>query len=459
MADLATNDAIFSAYRMTVEPSPIGLALRFSTTICHKQLLKEYTPRTICPPTKIRSSDLLTRAVANVIPRKLAEEKLHSGKRLRIYWGIDPTGSKLHLGHTVPLRKLQAFADAGHEVIIVIGSFTAMIGDPSGHDELRQPLTREHVEKNFQTYKRQTANVLDFSKVSVRFNHEWLSKLTPELMVQLASHFTKQQMEQREMFARREKEGKPINLSEFIYPLLVGYDSVVLDVDCELGGTDQEFNMLCGRTLQKVFGKREKFVLTTKLLEGTDGRKMSKTYENCIYLEDSPREMFGKIMSIKDDLMGTYFECCTSIPMDEVPVILSSPARPSRSDGSKDGTGPRNAKARLAREIVTLYHGAKAADIAEKEFTSVFREGHLPKDIPEIRVKKGTILIDALVESGLVSSKSDARRLIEQKGIKMNNKVIQKVDAKVEEGLTPEALAQGVVVQIGKRRFVRLTVN
>lgn len=382
----------------------------------------------------MKADDLLTRAVAKVIPAKLAEEKLQSGKRLRIYWGIDPTGSKLHLGHAVPLRKLQAFVDAGNEVILVIGSFTAMIGDPSGRDELRKPLTRKQVEENFQTYKEQASKVLDFSKVTVRYNHEWLEKLTPELIVKLASNFTKQQMEQREMFARREKEGKPIHISEFIYPLLVGYDSVILDVDCELGGTDQEFNMLCGRHLQQVFGKREKFVLTLKLLEGTDGRKMSKTYENCIYLEDPPNEMFGKLMSIKDSLMETYFECCTDVPLKEYQPLLKG--------------NPRNAKARLAREIVALYHGSKAAETAEKEFTSVFSEGKIPENIPERRVKKGTLLIDALVEAKLVSSKSDARRLIEQKGIEMNKKVVQSIETKVEEG----------IVKVGKRKFLQLRI-
>src|SRR3989344_5462991 len=276
-------------------------------------------------------NDLLTRAVANVIPKKLAEEKLQSGKKLHIYWGIDPTGSKLHLGHAVSLRKLQQFVDAGHEIILVIGSFTAMIGDPSGRDELRQPLTHKQIEENFHTYKEQAAKVLDFSKITVRYNHEWLEKLTPELMVKLASHFTKQQMEQR-----------------------------------------------------------EKFVLTLKLLEGTDGRKMSKTYENCIYLEDSPNEMFGKLMSIKDSLMETYFECCTDAPMDEVRVILSS---------SKDGMGPRDAKARLARAIVTLYHGAKEADAAEKEFTNVFSKGKLPKEIPEI-ISTGDDPLGELVRVG-----------------------------------------------------------
>lgn len=381
----------------------------------------------------MQKNDLLTRAVAKVIPAKIAEEKLASGKKLRIYWGIDPTGSKLHLGHAVPLRKLQEFIDAGHEVIVVIGSFTAMIGDPSGRDEQRQPLTKEQVEENFRTYKKQAAEILNFSQVSVRYNHEWLEKLTSELIVRLASHFTKQQMEQREMFARREKEGKPIHISEFIYPLLVGYDSVILDVDCELGGSDQEFNMLCGRHLQQAFGKREKFVLTLKLLEGTDGRKMSKTYDNCIYLEDPPQEMFGKLMSIKDSLMETYFECCTNVPTKEYQFLLNGK--------------PRNTKARLAREIVTLYHGTEAADAAEKEFTSVFSEGKLPENIPELRVKKGTLLIDALIEAKLVSSKSEARRLIEQKGIEMNKKIVQSAEMEVADG----------IVQIGKRRFLKLT--
>lgn len=387
--------------------------------------------------------DLLTRAVAKMIPEKLAEEKLQSGKRLRIYWGIDPTGSKLHLGHAVPLRKLQAFVEAGHEVILVIGSFTAMIGDPSGRDEQRQSLTREQVEENFRTYKQQAAKILDFDKVTVRENHEWLEKLTPELLVKLGSHFTLQQISQREMFARREKEGKPIHISEFIYPLLVGYDSVVLDVDCELGGSDQEFNMLCGRHLQQVFGKREKFVLTTKLLEGTDGRKMSKTYDNCIYLADSPQDMYGKIMSIRDDLMGTYFECCTDVLTKEYEELLTATCHPERSRGA------RTAKARLAQEIVTLYHGAEAADAAAKEFTSVFREGKAPDTIPELRVKKGAFLIDALVQSGLVSSKSAARRLIAQKGIELNKKVVQSPEEKVSSG----------IVQIGKRRFLQLTIQ
>lgn len=381
------------------------------------------------------TNDLLTRAVAKVIPQKLAEEKLRSGKELRVYLGIDPTSSKLHLGHAIALRKLGQFAAAGHHAILLIGSFTATLGDPSGRDELRKPLTKEQVEKNFQTYRAQAAKVIDMEKIETVYNHTWLEKLSQHDLISLASHFTKQQMEQRDMFQRREREGNPIHMHEFLYPLYQGYDSVHLDVDCEIGATDQEFNMLCGRTLQKAFGKREKFIITTRILEGTDGRKMSKTYGNCIDLEDPPGEMFGKVMSIRDDLMATYFECCTDIPVGEYQKLLKG--------------NPKEAKIRLARAIVALYHCTKAADRAEKEFTRVFSKGETPKDIPEFRVEKGTLLVDALVASGLVSSKSEARRLIEQKGIELNKKVIQNANAEVEKG----------IVQIGKRRFLRLTIT
>jgi len=382
----------------------------------------------------MQPSELLTRAVAKVIPEDLAKQKLASGKKLRIYNGVDPTGSKLHLGHTVPLRKLQAFAEAGHEVIFLIGSFTAMIGDPSGRDEARVPLTREQIEENFKTYKEQASKVLDFDRIKIVYNHEWLEKLDGRHLLQLASHFTKQQMEQRDMFVRREEEGKPIFIHEFLYPLFQGYDSAHLDVDCELGATDQEFNMLAGRTLQKALGKREKFVLTVKIIEGTDGRKMSKTYNNCVYLEDEPTDMFGKVMSVKDELMATYFECCTDVPMAEVKKILAGK--------------PRDAKARLAREIVTLYHGAAAAASAEESFNHIFKEKGVPDDMREVRVKERTPLIDVLVSAKLVPSRSEARRVIEQGGVKLNNKIVQSIDHLCEEG----------VVQVGKRKFVRVHI-
>ncbi len=377
-------------------------------------------------------SELLTRAVTNVTPKDLAEKKLKAGKPIRVYLGIDPTGAHLHLGHSVPLRKLQAFADAGNEVIFLIGSFTAMIGDPSGQDKMRVALTKKDVEKNFEDYKKQAEKVLDFSKIKIVYNHEWLEKLGFAEIVKLSSNFTVQQMLERDMFAERIKSGSPITVTEFLYPLMVGYDSVHMDVDCELGGNDQYFNMLAGRTLQTALGKRDKFVLTTKLIEGTDGRKMSKSYDNCIYLDDESNDMFGKVMRVNDDLMETYFECCTDVPMDEVGKILKG--------------SPRDAKVRLAKEIVTLYHSEGTADAAEKHFDTVFKDGGTPDDIPGVKAKKESSLIDVLVEEGLVGSKSDARRMIEQGGVKKDDAVVDSIDAKAEVG----------VYKVGKRKFIKL---
>lgn len=375
--------------------------------------------------------DILNRGVAAVIPRELAEKKLASGERLRTYLGIDPTGAKLHLGHSVPLRKLKALSEAGHHVIFLVGSFTAMIGDPTGRDAAREPLTVSQVEENFQTYKKQAQKVLDFSRVEVRYNAEWLAPLTLAGLVKLASKFTVGQMIEREMFDRRLKEGKPISLHEFLYPLMVGYDSVMLDVDCELGGSDQEFNMLAGRTLQKAFGKREKFVLTTRLIEGTDGRKMSKTYDNCIYLEDPANEMYGKIMSMKDELIGVYFETCTDVPMSEIPAILA--------------IHPKDAKMRLGREIVTLYHGAATATKAEENFTRTFSQGEAPEEAQEIVFSRN--LMETFVNAGIIESNSQYRRLQEAGAIRF---------ADTDEILPPAGAPFGRVIRIGKHRFVKV---
>ncbi len=383
------------------------------------------------------STELLTRAVCEVTPHKLAEEKLASGKPMRLYLGIDPTGARLHLGHSVPLRKLKAFQDAGHHVIFLIGSFTAMIGDPSGREKQREALTHEQVIENFETYKEQASKILDFSKVELRFNHEWLEKLGFREILGLASHFTLQQMMQREMFEKRLHEGNDISLSEFMYPLMVGYDSVVLDVDGEIGGNDQLFNMLCGRKLQKIYKKREKFVLTTKLIEGPDGRKMSKTYDNCIWLQDGANDMYGKVMSIKDDHIILYMECCTDMPMKEVQEAEKA---------MKKGGNPKALKMRLARELVTLYHGGDAALWAEKEFENIFKDKGLPKDMPEAVIEKGSLLVDVMASNDLVASKSEAKRLIQQGGVKLNDKTISSIDAPAEEG----------ILKVGKRKFARI---
>ena len=392
---------------------------------------------TSCTIRIMTNEELLTRGVAKVIPQKLAEEKLKSGKKIRIYMGIDPTGARLHIGHSVQLRKLKQFSDAGHEVVFLIGSYTAMIGDPTGKDMAREALTKEQVMENFQSYKDQASKILDFSKVQIRYNHEWLEKMTFSEIIKLASNFTVQQMMQRDMFEKRVEEDKPIGVHEFLYPLMVGYDSVVLDVDCETGGTDQEFNMLAGRTLQKAFGKREKFVLTNKLIEGTDGRKMSKTYDNCIYLTDEANDMYGKVLSIKDDLITIYMECCTDIPMEEIAEVEKA---------MKAGSNPKEFKMQLARAIVELYHGKSAAESAEKAFNAVFSKGGVPDDMPEVKAEAGESLIDLLVRAKIVPSKSEARRLIEQKAVTMNEKLVEAFDLKAEAGIT----------KVGKRKFLKI---
>lgn len=384
------------------------------------------------------NAELLTRAVSDVVPKKIAEEKLQSGKKIRIYLGIDPTGAKLHLGHSVPLRKLKAFADAGHQVTFLIGSFTAMIGDPTGRDAMREVLTPKQIEENFKTYKKQAEKILDFSKIEIRYNHEWLEKLTFADVVKLSSHFTVHQMLERDMFQERIKNEKPIHMHEFFYPLMQGYDSVAMDMDAEIGGNDQLFNMLAGRQLQKEIKNKEKFVLTTKLIEGTDGRKMSKTYNNCVYLEDEPNEMYGRLLSMPDNLIPVYMECCTDLPMPEVKACEKA-----LKDGSEN---PKVLKMRLAREIVTMYHSEDAAKAAEEHFENVFKNKGVPDDMPEYKTKKGESLIDALLASGSVSSKSEARRLIEQGGIKHNEASVTSVDAKAEEG----------IVKVGKRKFVKI---
>lgn len=384
------------------------------------------SPRVSTDEKKINA--LLKRGVENVIPRDLATKKLQSGQQLRIYLGIDPTGAKLHLGHSVPLRKLKAFGEMGHHVIFLVGSFTAMIGDPSGRDAVREPLTREQVRANFQTYKRQAQKILDFSKVEVRYNDEWLAPLTLSDTVKLAGKFTVQQLLQRDMFQERIKEGKPIALHEFLYPLMVGYDSVVLDVDCELGGSDQEFNILAGRHLQQALGKRDKFVLTTKLIEGTDGRKMSKTYDNCVYLEDMPQEMYGKLMSIKDELTRVYFEACTEVPMEEIEKILN--------------LHPKDAKVRLAKEVVALYHGSAAADKAAAGFMK-------PGDAREHRVARGEKLRTIAETLGI--SVSELRRLVADGAIEdaVSGEIISSIDAELKNS----------TLKVGKHRFIKIVIK
>lgn len=389
--------------------------------------------------------ELLDRGVDSIYPsREALAERLRSGQPLTLYLGVDPTGAQLHIGHTVALRKLAQFQRAGHKVILLIGDFTGRIGDPTGKDKTRLPMTAEQLKRNAQTYKKQAGLILDFehkkNPVEMRYNSKWLAKLTFEEIIQLAAHFTVQQMLERDMFERRWREGKPISLHEFFYPLMQGYDSVAMDVDLEVGGTDQTFNMLAGRTLQKAIHQREKFVMTVPILADSNGVKIGKSEGNVIAITAEPADLYGKIMALGDDVLIQAFELCTDVPMDEIASLQGQ---------LEEGANPRDVKMRLAREIVTLYHDATAAQAAEVEFKNVFAHGGLPEDMPHMALPNTTDGLSILVELGLVDSKSDAQRLFTQGGVKVN-------DVKVEDWKSPLQLNSGDVVQVGKRKYIRI---
>lgn len=387
-------------------------------------------------------SDLLSRGVDEIIVRNQLEARLRSKDRITLFLGIDPTGFRLHLGHAIALRKLRDFQRLGHRVIFLIGNFTARIGDTSDKDSPRQPLSQEQIEENFKTYKQQASTILDFSKIELRYNADWLEKLTFKEIIELANKFTVQQMIEREMYTRRISEGRPIGLHEFLYPLMQGFDSVAMDVDLEVGGRDQLFNMLAGRTLQKAVRSKDKHVLTVKLLEGTDGRKMAKTYDNVINITDTPSEQYGRVMSIKDQLIVQYFELCTDVPMHEVGDIEQAIA---------GGENPRDLKMRLGREIVSMYHGKSEALEAEGDFIRVFREKSLPDQIPEKKLGKAQWSIcELLVAVRLAPSKSEGRRLIEGGGVSVDGVRIEDPRASLTVGKKSQ------LIKVGKRHFVKV---
>ncbi len=384
--------------------------------------------------------ELLSRGVQDVVPKKGLMEKLHKGDKLRVYLGIDPTSTHISLGNAVPLRKLRDFQNAGHEVIFLVGSFTALIGDTSDKDAMRKPMTPQEIEHNFHTYKEQASKILDFSRAKIMYNGDWLSDLTFQNIVELAQQFTVQQMIERDMYQQRLKAGKPIGLHEFMYPLMQGYDSVHMEVDLEIGGNDQLFNMLAGRTLLNAYKQKEKFVLTTPLIEGLDGRKMSKSYGNTIDIMDEPSDMFGKVMSMTDDLIIKYFLLCTDVSLKEIDEI---------DKGLKAGDNPRDSKVRLAREVVSLYHSRQSADTAEQEFVNVFKKGGIPEDIPTFKLNGERNIIDLLELCKLIDSRAEAKRLIQQGGVKIN-------DEKVDDLNKAIHLEGGMIVQVGKRKFAKI---
>lgn len=391
-------------------------------------------------PQKIK--EILERGVEEVIDKNHLEAALKSGKKLRIYYGIDPTSPNIHLGHAIVLWKLKAFQELGHEVILLIGDFTARIGDPTDKEATRQPLTEKQVQENMKNYKEQASLILDFKKTKLKYNSEWLSKLNFEKILELASHISVQRMLERDMFEKRIKDGKTISLHEFLYPLMQGYDSVAMDVDVEIAGNDQLFNMLTGRDLQKIYNKKDKDVLTTKLLLGTDARKMSKTFGNTIPVTAEPIDMFGKIMSMRDEQIGEYFELCTKLPMEEVMEI---------KQGLQNQTAnPRDLKIKLAQEIVKLYHSEKASQKAKEEFEKVFQKKELPSDMPEWQAQREEYnILDLLLESGLVPSKSEAKRMVLGKAVEINGQV--KTDW--QESIKIE---NKMVIQVGKRKFLKI---
>ena len=392
--------------------------------------------------------EVLTRGVENIYPNREALEKiLLSGKKLRIYNGIDPTG-KLHIGHSVVLRKLRQFQDLGHEIIVLIGDFTARIGDPTDKLATRKKLTKEQVEKNAAGYKKLIGKILDIKKSNLRFlhNEKWSNKLKPEDMLELASYFTVSRLLERDMFQNRLKEGKEVNVHEFLYPIFQAYDSVTMDVDMEIGGNDQTFNMLAGRTLMKKMKNKEKFVLTTKLLTDSTGKKMGKTEGNMVNLDEDPNNMYGQIMSWPDELIGIGFELCTNVLMEEVDNI--------KSQLKDNKINPRDMKMKLAFEITKIYHGEKKAREAQEYFIKTVQKKEPPDSITNYELRITNInIIDLLVEVGLASSKGEARRLIEQGGIKVGGEVIKDINKEIN--ITKE----GVLIQRGKRQFVRVVLS
>lgn len=388
---------------------------------------------------------LLTRGVENIYPtREFLEKQLKSGKKLTIYQGVDPTGPDLHIGHSIPVRKLAEFQKLGHKVILLIGDFTAQIGDPTDKSTARKRLTHAQVMANAKGYKKQLGKILDFTgknPAQLKYNSKWLAKMTFADVVELASNFTVQQIIVRDMFDERIKEGKPVYLHEFLYPLMQGYDSVAMNVDGELGGNDQTFNMLAGRDLMKALKNKEKFVLTTKMLNDPAGKKMGKTEGNMARLSDSPADMFGKIMSWNDEMVLPAFDILTEITEGGIEIFAKALDK---------GENPRNIKFKLAEEVVKMFHGQEKADKAGEAFNKQFRDHEKPTKMEEKKVSQKMMnIVDLVFTLGLASSKSEARRLVEQGGVRIDDSKI--TDVKEVLGIHDE-----MIVQVGKRKFVKI---
>lgn len=399
--------------------------------------------------------EIIRRGVVEIVPedeliRKL-KRSLDEDRPLRVKLGMDPTAPDIHLGHTVVLHKLRQFQELGHEVVLILGDFTGRIGDPTGRSETRAQLTEEQIMENVATYKEQAGKILDMDRTRVVFNSTWLAKLTFADVVTLAAKYTVARMLERDDFARRYQEGIPIGIHEFLYPLMQGYDSVALNADVELGGTDQKFNLLVGRDLQREFGQEPQVAIMVPILEGLDGvQKMSKSLGNYIGISEPPKEIYGKAMSLPDELIVRYFELVTPVSIEDVREIKS---------GLEGGTlHPRDAKMRLARELVRMFHGEEAAQEAEKEFVAVFQKGEIPSDMPVVVLESeklggdgGIWLPKLLALAGLVDSTSAGKRFIGQGAVKIDGERIVDPEARV-------IVKDGMIIQVGKRKFARIAL-
>lgn len=389
---------------------------------------------------------LIQRGAEEILLEQELIEKLESGKPLRIKAGFDPTAPDLHLGHTVLINKLRQFQDLGHHVLFLIGDFTGMIGDPTGKNVTRKPLTKEQVLENAASYKAQVFKILDPEKTQVVFNSDWMGRMSSADMIELASRYTVARMLERDDFSKRFKSEQAIAIHEFLYPLIQGYDSVELKADVELGGTDQKFNLLMGRELQKQMGQKPQVVLTMPLLEGLDGvQKMSKSLNNYIGIDESPAEMFGKIMSISDQLMWRYFELLSFRPMNEIDQFKKDIAQ---------GVNPRDIKMQLADELIERFHGPGAAETARKGAGNAFKKGEMPDEMPAMELAGGSdgLSLPSLIkEAGLAKSTSEARQRIKQGAVLINGEKNQDINWVAEPGSVN-------VYQVGKKRFVRVSI-
>lgn len=383
--------------------------------------------------------ELLSRGVTNVIPGKeKLVQLLNSNKTLNVYLGIDPTSPRIHLGHAVNLRRLQRFADMGHNVVLVVGDFTALIGDTSDKESERPQLTREEIKENLETYKDQASNILDFSKIKIRHNSEWLEKMQLDKLIELSQHFSFGDFAGRELVKKRLIEGKRVGLHEALYPVLQGYDSLYLKTDIQLGGADQIFNMQAGRTLIKDVLNKDSFIISSEYLIGTDGKKMSKTWNNAIWLSDKPNDMYAKLMRLSDNLISEYFVLATNLALDEI------------KEAEKEIKNPMELKKKLARRVVRELHNDESASKAEQEFEKVVQKHEIPQNISVFKTSSGASLATIALDNNLVNSRSEWKRMVEQKGVYWKGKRVTNPS---------ETAQESNILQIGNRKHLRVEVK